>query len=783
MIFNPQSPNIALSGAFSFAEGKDHFSRQENPFPGLRPFRQDESDLFFGRENQVNELLRRLQINQFLAVVGTSGSGKSSLVAAGLLPALYSGAITKAGSRWLIATMRPGDSPIKNLAHGLSTSGILQRNGLEPAMEAMVIETTLRRSSLGFTELFQSTNCTFPENLLIVVDQFEELFRFRQRISSFQASDEAAAFVKLLLAAVNHPKVYVLLTMRSDFLGDCAQFRDFPELLNDNQYLIPRMTRNQRRQAIEGPIAVGGGTITPRLVNQLLNDVGNNPDQLPVLQHALMRTWDMWKGDHQPEEAIDLRHYETIGSMANALSKHADEIYGSLGKDIRLRNIAKVLFKRLTEKDSDNRGIRHPTHLGEICDIAEAATPEEVIAVVEKFRAPGCSFLMPPVGVELTPDTILDISHESLMRGWKMLKEWIDEEYESAETYRDLAKAASKFSESKASLLQEPELEIYLNWQQQENPNAVWAERYRSDSNEIDVNNLSIGLRLERFLDKNQRSGAQDTEFDRAIAFLDKSKLARDNALDVQRKKRRNLLIRTGVLLTMVLFAALASITAIIYGQNRRLDKQNSQLDEALVERDRTIQALEKTRSIAEEANQDLETLTEQLPKSGDTAAIADAVNEGIADIQIQLKASVASNQQTLEELVSNRLSQEDAQKIIEDYLNSRKNLLGPEYSGDLAQYRIDRTLEKIQTSQQWLKDNNAYYTYENIELKESSSFISSEELAVLEICIVQDYIYHQEGEQPDKRKDESRWQFTLKSTESAWKVSNRSNIGDCEPS
>lgn len=773
MIFNPQSTNIALPGAFPFSRGKDHFSTQENPFPGLRPFRQDESDLFFGRENQVHELLRRLQINQFLAVVGTSGSGKSSLVAAGLLPALYSGAITKAGSRWRIATMRPGDSPIRNLAQCLSASGILRRTGLEPAMEAMVIETTLRRSSLGFMELFQSINFTFPENLLIVVDQFEELFRFRQTIPSFQASDEAAAFVKLLLAAVNHPKVYVLLTMRSDFLGDCAQFRDFPELLNDNQYLIPRMTRNQHRQAIEGPIAVGGGTITPRLVNQLLNDVGNNPDQLPVLQHALMRTWDMWQVDRKPEESIDLRHYETIGSMANALAKHADEIYGGLGEDTRSRKIAKVLFKRLTEKDLDNRGIRHPTHLREICDITEA-TPEEVIAVVERFRAPGCSFLMPPMGVELTPDTILDISHESLMRGWKMLKEWIDEEYESAETYRDLAKAASKFSESKASLLQEPELEIYLNWQQQENPNAAWAERYGSDSNEIDVNNLSIGLRLERFLDKNQRSGAQATEFDRAISFLNKSKLARDNAIDVQRKKRRNLLIRTGVLLTMVLFAALASITAIIYGQNRRLDKQNKQLDEqnrqldvALEERNRNLQSLEETISIAKAANQELEDLTTQLQ----------------TDIAKNQQGQVVATLENVETQLASRLSQEDAQKIIEGYLNSKKDLLGPDYVGDLAQYRVDSTLEEIQTSQQWLKDNNAYYTYENIELAKSGSFISGEELAVLEICIFQDYTYYQKGKQPDIRKDKSRWQFTLKSTESVWKVSNRSNIGNCEPS
>jgi hypothetical protein len=136
------------------------------------------------------------------------------------------------------------------------------------------------------------------ENLLLVVDQFEELFRFQ----SMSGGEEAAAFVNLLLEAARSrtASIYVVLTMRSDFLGDCAQFRDLPEAINDGQYLIPRMSRSQRRQAIVGPVAVGAAArgqpvaMTPRLVQCLLNDVGDNPDQLPVLQHALMRTWDTW---------------------------------------------------------------------------------------------------------------------------------------------------------------------------------------------------------------------------------------------------------------------------------------------------------------------------------------------------------------------------------------------------------------------------------------------------------------------------------------------------------
>ena len=139
-----------------------------------------------------------------------------------------------------------------------------------------------RRGALGLVEVTQQARTEPHENLLVVVDQVEEIFRFKQQANSLEAEDEADAFVKLLLAAIKQREVpiFVVLTMRSDFLGDCAQFRDLPEALNESQYLIPRLTRDQLRRAIEGPVAVGGAKITPQLVNRLLNDMGDNPDQL-----------------------------------------------------------------------------------------------------------------------------------------------------------------------------------------------------------------------------------------------------------------------------------------------------------------------------------------------------------------------------------------------------------------------------------------------------------------------------------------------------------------------
>lgn len=457
-----------------------------NPFPGLRPFETEEYGLFFGREGQSDALIERLQRSHFLAVVGTSGSGKSSLVRAGLLPALRGGMMSGAGSGWRIAIMRPGSDPIGNLASALAEKEVLWEagGGLAQAEAEAVIEATLRRGSLGLVEVTRQARLQEHEKLLVVVDQFEELFRFRAARSVAKSGDDASAFVKLLLEASQQRElsIYVVPTMRSDFLGDCAQFQGLPEAINDGQYLIPRMTRDERRFAITGPIGVKRCKISEPLVNRLMNDVGDNPDQLPILQHALMRTWDYWAVHRRNGEPISLEHYEAIGTMADALSRHADEAFNEL-PDARSQIVAESVFKALAERGADNREIRRPTSLKDICEIA-GATSQEVITVVEVFRGGGRSFLMPPGDVALQPETVIDISHESLIRNWRRLKEWVNEEALSARIYRRLAEASVLHREGSEGLAHDPGLQIALDWYQKSKPNVAWARRYHPEFEE-----------------------------------------------------------------------------------------------------------------------------------------------------------------------------------------------------------------------------------------------------------------------------------------------------------
>jgi len=448
-------------------------SALNNPFPGLRAFQMEEDYLFFGREEQVADLLGRLNRKRFVAVVGTSGSGKSSLVRAGLLPALLGGGMTQAGSAWEVVVMRPGGNPMQQLAQSLCEAGLYDA-GVEDML--FHVRATLSRSRKGLMEALRQSRAGSKTNLLLVVDQFEEIFRFNR--AGVTQKDESIDFVNLLLHASlqEEQPIYVALTMRSDFLGECSTFLGLAEAVNDGEFLIPRMTRDQMQAAIEGPVRVSGAEISARLLHRLLNDVEDDQDQLPVLQHALMRTWSLWFLDHQEGEPLDLRHYEKTGGMQQALSHHADEIYEALPSEDH-RTAATRLFQALTERGPDGRGIRRPTRLSRLTAIAGVELPVARL-VIEAYRAPGVTFLMPPVGSELDEDVVIDISHESLMRIWSRLRLWVETEAQSAAIYRRLHETARLHAQNRAGLYHDPDLQIALSWRQESAPNQAWAEQY-----------------------------------------------------------------------------------------------------------------------------------------------------------------------------------------------------------------------------------------------------------------------------------------------------------------
>lgn len=444
-----------------------------NPYVGLRPFDVDESILFFGRNDQTLELLQRLHQHHFVAVVGSSGSGKSSLLLAGLIPALKAGYLVDDSDHWLIAIMKPGQSPLYNLAQS-----ILQNVVTGSTDVAQLVQKIKEEGADVLIDMFTPLQKEKNINFFLLVDQFEELFRFAMEQKDAARKDEAIDFVNIMLELSQNPQIpfYVVITMRSDFIGDCAQFYGLPEAMNKSQYLVPQLNRLQLKTVIEGPAKLYGGKMNPALTNRLLNDLGKIKDELPLLQHALMRIWDFEVNVNKSGE-LDMEDYDAIGGIENALSNHAEEALVKMNDDDVL--LTKQIFQSLTAVDENGRKIRRPASLSALKKLT-GATNEQIMNIINLFIKDKRCFLIVS-SISDTSDKLIDISHESLIRQWKRLNKWVDEEAEAASFYIELSKSAMLNKLSKKDLLSGNELRIAKDWYDNFKPKKEWALRYTAD--------------------------------------------------------------------------------------------------------------------------------------------------------------------------------------------------------------------------------------------------------------------------------------------------------------
>lgn len=521
------------------------------PYPGLRAFTRDESMLFFGRENCVDAMIERLAATRFLAVLGASGSGKSSLVRTGLFDGLELGFFARAGARWRIVETHPGGAPMRNLAQALAHCG-------DDGDLIDDIETLLGKGRRSLIEWAAGTRLAPGENLLILVDQFEELFRY----SDYAAREEAEDFVALLIesARATDLPIHIVITMRSEYLGACALIPGLAEQLNAGFYLTPRMTREECRQAIEGPAAITGFSITPALTNRILNDMedfapweeeqgvvqsqmlSKRADQLPLMQHLLNRLWLRAgaQGGNAPI-TLTVADYEAIGGLIGALDAHGAQVLASLPVDDQC-HVATV-FRCLISGPDPTNAVRRPARFSEIT--AELATQpgSEGAAqrIIDAFRAPDCNFLQPPSGIAITDDTLIDITHESLIRQWTTLAQWLQDEARAGANWQRLHNALQRFDAGEGGVLQGLDLKAMSAWWEAEQPTEIWAARH----------------------------GGQ---YQRVAAFLSGSLIVRDQqdvlARDRERSARFRLRATLSVVSTLLVISVVLGLWA--WHENRR---------------------------------------------------------------------------------------------------------------------------------------------------------------------------------------------------------------------
>jgi energy-coupling factor transporter ATP-binding protein EcfA2 len=517
------------------------------PYTGLRSFTEEESLYFKGREEDIDQATIQLQKNKFLMLTGASGDGKSSLIYAGIIPNARSGFLKSKYTQWCVADFRPERTPFQNLCrsigkqlaipdintveaelnHGFSAIADLYRNSKRYL-------DTQSPSFAKSTDKEKAATRREAANLIILVDQFEEFFTNPENYHNGTPSRESVLVLNLLLetariALDEDLPIYVVFTMRSDYIGQCAAFRGLPEYLGFSQFFVPRLNRSQLQQVIEEPAKLSGNRISRRLTERLIHDITEGVDQLPILQHALNQ---IWVAADQGKEEMDLLHYAMVGGMSvtelpdeqverfnqwfselpehirkcyhepnlqNVLDTHTNKLYeqasgyiaGETGRPIpaaEVKGIIRTAFVCLTKIDQ-SRAVRNRMTLQEITNIIGNPSIDARITgtILNIFREPGNTFIHPfiieedPESRELQPEQVLDITHESLIRNWKYLGQWAREEFESRSISLDFEAQLGRWVKSDKSndfLLSIGPLTYFENWYNKAKPNAWWIARY-----------------------------------------------------------------------------------------------------------------------------------------------------------------------------------------------------------------------------------------------------------------------------------------------------------------
>ena len=277
-----------------------------------------------------------------------------------------------------------------------------------------------------------------------------------------------------------------------------------------------------------------------------------------------MRMWDKWVENRGPDDSLDLQHYDNIGGMEGALSQHADEVLEESGSDSE-KLATQKLFQALTERGGDNRGIRRPTRLADLSEIIGVEL-DVLKAIVERFRKPGRTFLMPPVEVALEEETVIDISHESLMRVWVNLRQWVETESQSARIFVRLAETAQLHTDGKAGLYHDPDLQIALSWRDESQPTEAWGRRYHPEYDQA-IRFLDESAEAKQRIEKEKEKARQrELEQAKRLAKAEKERAEEQTRSAGKLKK----------LAAVVGLAAVLAMVATVFALNAREQAQQN---------------------------------------------------------------------------------------------------------------------------------------------------------------------------------------------------------------
>ncbi len=406
------------------------------PYRGLEAFDEAHAKFFFGREARTDWLVDSLrpppagQENRFLAIIGPSGSGKSSLALAGLVPALRQGRIDGSAD-WPVAICHPHNDPLESLAVALARVN----DGAPSPSKVRQLIRELREAPNGMHLFARLAFGGAPsrQRLMVLVDQFEEVFTLCQ--------DEALrrAFIENMIYAASTAggQTIVVLTLRADFYGKCASYTDLAASLADHQDLVGPMTEEELHRAIERPARLVGCEFEPSLVERLVQDVKDQSGALPLLQYALLELWKEREGRRFTYAA-----YRAMGGLQGALENRANATLRSFSE--AERELCRRIFLRLTQPGEGTEDTKRRVSFREL-----ASSRGDVEDLDEVIRRLADARLVTTEGDRRHPsERFVEVAHEALVRGWSELRRWIEADRAGLQTHRRLTEAAREWESS-----------------------------------------------------------------------------------------------------------------------------------------------------------------------------------------------------------------------------------------------------------------------------------------------------------------------------------------------
>jgi WD40 repeat protein/DNA-binding SARP family transcriptional activator len=437
------------------------------PYLGLQTFEERDAPWFFGRSADVTRLLDRLAGTRLLAVLGASGSGKSSLVRAGLVPALRRGAIPGSDT-WAVLVLRPGVDPMGALADGLLE--------LDPRLAHDETVSRLGADDGALHDLVEAALRDRPgtDRVLVVVDQLEELFTL------CRDAETRRRFLAMLATAATarEGRTIVLVTLRADFYQHLPAHPSFADLASSNQFLVTPMDEVGLAEAIEGPARAAGLVTDPGLTQTVLRDVARRPGALPLLGHALLELWE-----HRRDGRLTLESYLATGGVEGAVAHRAEQVYGGLSSEEQA--VARRVLLRLTQPGEGTADTRRRTSLTEL--IRHPSDRTAVERVVDLLI--GARLLTSGGPPDREPH--VEVSHESLITGWPRLRHWIEEDRAGLLIHRRLTEAATEWER-----LGRDEGTLYRGAPLAEA--AAWAEREPEAANSLERAFLGASRRAQQ---------------------------------------------------------------------------------------------------------------------------------------------------------------------------------------------------------------------------------------------------------------------------------------------